>query len=184
MKKILIIFLMLVSAMVPLMLNGRQMALADTKSEIIGGVCEAAGTNTTDAQGNPACDASSSPGNVGSTIKTIVNLLSVVAGVAAVIMIIVAGLRYVTSGGKEEGIKNAKNTIMYAIIGLVIVALAQLIVHFVLHNTNKATSGAAPSSKPTSSTSSSSGSSSGSGGLTGGSSNNNGGLTGASNIPQ
>jgi cytochrome bd-type quinol oxidase subunit 2 len=137
MKKILIIFLMLVSAMVPLMLNGRQMALADTKSEIIGGVCEAAGT--TDAQGNPACDASSSPGNVSSTITTIVNLLSAVAGVAAVIMIIIAGLRYVTSGGKEEGIKNAKNTIMYAIIGLVIVALAQLIVHFVLNNATKAT---------------------------------------------
>jgi cytochrome bd-type quinol oxidase subunit 2 len=137
MRKILTIFLMLVSTMAPLMLNGRQMALADTKSEIQGGVCEAAGT--TDAQGNPACDASSSPGNVSSTITTIVNLLSAVAGVAAVIMIIIAGLRYVTSGGKEEGVKNAKNTIMYAIIGLVIVALAQLIVHFVLNNTTKAT---------------------------------------------
>lgn len=137
MKKILIIFLMLVSSMAPLMLNGRQIALADTKSEIQKGVCEAAGT--TDAQGQPVCDASSSSGNVGSTITTIVNLLSAVAGIAAVIMIIVGGLRYVTSAGNADAAKNAKNTILYAVVGLIIVALAQLIVHFVLHNTTEGT---------------------------------------------
>lgn len=64
--------------------------------------------------------------------KFALNLLSIIVGIAAVIMIIIAGLRYVTSGGKDESVKGAKNTILYAIIGLVIVALAQVIVHFVL----------------------------------------------------
>ena len=70
--------------------------------------------------------------------KTIINIISVVVGIIAVIMIIVAGFRYVTSGGKDESVKGAKNTILYAIIGLVIVALAQIIVHFVLAKTGQA----------------------------------------------
>lgn len=73
-------------------------------------------------------------------ITVIINILSVVVGVIAVIMIIVAGFRYITSGGKQESVTGAKNTILYAIIGLVIVALAQIIVHFVLDKTTTATS--------------------------------------------
>lgn len=65
-------------------------------------------------------------------VRTALNLLSVVAGIAAVIMIIIAGIRYATSGGDSSGISGAKNTIIYAIVGLAIVALAQLIVKFVL----------------------------------------------------
>ncbi|MBX4197631.1 pilin [Candidatus Saccharibacteria bacterium] len=53
-------------------------------------------------------------------------------GVIAVIMIIVGGFRYITSGGNPESTKSARNTILYAIIGLVVVALAQIIVRFVL----------------------------------------------------
>jgi hypothetical protein len=49
-------------------------------------------------------------------------------------MIIIGGFRYITSGGKQESVTSAKNTILYAIIGLVIVALAQIIVRFVLSN--------------------------------------------------
>jgi TRAP-type C4-dicarboxylate transport system permease small subunit len=67
-------------------------------------------------------------------LKKIINILSVVIGVIAVIMIIIGGFRYITSGGKQESVTAAKNTILYAIIGLVIVALAQIIVRFVLSN--------------------------------------------------
>ncbi len=69
------------------------------------------------------------------TVANAINLISVVVGVAAVIMIIVGGFRYITSAGNQESVKTAKNTIVYAIIGLVIVALAQVIVQFVLHET-------------------------------------------------
>ena len=47
-------------------------------------------------------------------------------------MIIIGGLRYITSNGDSGNVTNAKNTILYAIVGLVIVALAQLIVRFVV----------------------------------------------------
>ena len=77
----------------------------------------------------------SAPSSLDTTIANVVNLISLVVGVAAVIMIIVGGFRYITSGGNQEGVKSAKNTIIYAIIGLVIVALAQIIVKFVLNQT-------------------------------------------------
>ena len=54
-------------------------------------------------------------------------------GIIGVIMIIVGGFRYITSGGNDQNVASAKNTILYAIIGLVIVALAQLIVKYVLN---------------------------------------------------
>ena len=66
-------------------------------------------------------------------IKLAVNIFSLVVGVIAVIMIIVAGVKYVTSSGESSNVNSAKNTILYAIIGLVIVALAQVIVRFVVH---------------------------------------------------
>lgn len=53
-------------------------------------------------------------------------------GVVSVIMIIIGGLKYITSAGDSGNVSGAKNTILYAIIGLVIVALSQIIVRFVL----------------------------------------------------
>jgi hypothetical protein len=65
-------------------------------------------------------------------VATIINIFSIIVGVVSVIMIIYGGFRYITSGGESSNITAAKNTILYAIIGLVIVALAQFIVKFVL----------------------------------------------------
>src|ERR1044072_8090570 len=73
-------------------------------------------------------------------VTTIVNIFSIVVGIVAVIMIVVGGFKYITSGGDSGNITSAKNTIVYAVIGLVIVALAQFIVQFVLNKVN--TSGA------------------------------------------
>jgi beta-lactamase regulating signal transducer with metallopeptidase domain len=72
--------------------------------------------------------------NVTDVIKKIINILSVLIGAIAVVMIIIGGFRYVTSAGNPEGTKGARNTILYAIVGLVVVALAQIIVHFVLNS--------------------------------------------------
>lgn len=65
-------------------------------------------------------------------IKKVINIFSLVIGVVAVIMIILGGFKYITSGGDSGNVTGAKNTILYAVIGLVIVALAQIIVRFVL----------------------------------------------------
>lgn len=69
---------------------------------------------------------------VDNIIKLVINIFSLIVGVVSVIMIIIGGLKYITSGGEGSNITGAKNTILYAIIGLVVVALAQVIVKFVL----------------------------------------------------
>jgi hypothetical protein len=79
-----------------------------------------------------SCDTGVGGPSVESTIGTIINLLSLIVGVVAVIMIIIGGLKYITSAGDSNNVSSAKNTILYAIIGLVVVALAQVIVRFVL----------------------------------------------------
>jgi len=65
-------------------------------------------------------------------IKTIVNVLLFVLGAIAVIMIIIGGIRYSTSNGDSSQITGAKNTILYAVIGLIVAILAYAIVNFVL----------------------------------------------------
>jgi hypothetical protein len=91
-----------------------------------------ANTQSLQAGANAASGGGSSP-DLNTTIGKVVNLLSSLVGVLAVIMLIVGGFRYVTSGGNQENTKNARNTIIYALVGLVIVGLAQSIVRFVLH---------------------------------------------------
>lgn len=79
-----------------------------------------------------ACNVDDSEGTVNNIIATVINIFSLVVGVVSVIMIIIGGLKYITSGGDSGNVSGAKNTILYAIVGLVIVALAQIIVKFVL----------------------------------------------------
>lgn len=65
-------------------------------------------------------------------IKSIVNLLLYVLGVVAVIVIVISGIKYATSDGDSGKITSAKNTILYAVIGLVVAILAYAIVNFVI----------------------------------------------------
>ena len=68
-------------------------------------------------------------------IKKVVNLLLWAIGIISVIMIIIGGIRYATSNGDSNQVTAAKNTIMYAVIGLVIAIFAYAIVNFVLFQT-------------------------------------------------
>lgn len=65
-------------------------------------------------------------------IGKIVSLLSFIIGVAAVIVIIIAGIQYMLSTGDATKVNNAKNAILYAVIGLIVALLAQVIVRFVI----------------------------------------------------
>ena len=71
-------------------------------------------------------------------IRAIVQILSIIVGVAAIIMIIVAGFKYMTSAGDSNKVEQAKNTLVYAIVGIIIAALAQFLVKFVLHEASSA----------------------------------------------
>ena len=64
--------------------------------------------------------------------KTITNTVLYIVGVIAVIMLIIGGIKYVISGGDAKKVTDAKNTVLYAIIGLIIAFLAFAIVNFVI----------------------------------------------------
>lgn len=67
-----------------------------------------------------------------SQIQIITNTMLFVIGVVAVIMLIVGGFRYIFSGGNSQNVNAAKDTILYAVIGIVVALLAYAIVNFVL----------------------------------------------------
>lgn len=68
-----------------------------------------------------------------SLIKSIINIIILVIVTAAVITIIISGLRIVTSGGDSESVAGARTSILVALAGMVIAALAEAIVAFVLN---------------------------------------------------
>jgi hypothetical protein len=93
-------------------------AYADVAGEIQKGVNSAGGNkeNTT----------------LGARLEDVVNILLYVLGAIAVIMIVIGGIRYATSNGESSQISSAKNTILYAVIGLIVAVMAYAIVNFVL----------------------------------------------------
>lgn len=64
--------------------------------------------------------------------RTITNVLLFIIGAIAVIMLIIGGIRYVTSGGDSAAVTSAKNTILYAVVGIVVAILAYAVVNFVI----------------------------------------------------
>lgn len=65
------------------------------------------------------------------TIMRIVNLVALVGGIAAVFVIIISGFRFITSGGGDNA-ANARRALIYAAIGLVVIALARTVIAFVI----------------------------------------------------
>ncbi len=86
------------------------------------------GGTTCGKPGNPQ-NGESAIGRLG---KRIVTMVSYIAGIAAIIMIIVAAIRYTTSGGDATRVSAAKSALIYALIGIAVAGLAQILVHFVL----------------------------------------------------
>lgn len=71
-------------------------------------------------------------GGQGGIFRTITNVLLFLIGAISVIMLIIGGIRYVVSGGDSTAVQNAKNTILYAIVGVVVAILAYAVVNFVI----------------------------------------------------
>lgn len=70
--------------------------------------------------------------DVQTVLKNILNALFEIIGVVAVAMIVYGGFQYMISGGDEKKVENAKKTITYAVIGLIVVILAGAIVNFII----------------------------------------------------
>lgn len=66
------------------------------------------------------------------TIDIILNLVFGIMGVVTFLIIVIGGFKYITSNGDPGGMAKAKNTVIYALIGLVVILSAYTIVRFVL----------------------------------------------------
>ena len=90
------------------------------------------------ASGNPAQEGAAlaqgegMPADLEIVFRQITNTVLIVIGAVSVVMLIWGGLRYILSGGDNKKVTDAKNTILYAIIGLIICLLAYAIVNFVI----------------------------------------------------
>ena len=73
------------------------------------------------------------------TLSNIVNSVLYVAGIIAVVMLIIGGIRFMVSRGDKDKVQKAKNTVIYAIIGLVLVIFSYAIVNFIVSATGKLT---------------------------------------------
>jgi hypothetical protein len=90
-------------------------------------VCSTLGSNatcTTTPAGSVSLD---------NTITAVVNILSIIIGVLAVLMIMVQGFRMITANGDSNTISNARSGILYSIAGLLVALFAQVIVQYVTH---------------------------------------------------
>lgn len=106
-------------------------ALAQTNLSISDGICGGANLLPV-GEPDPDCATNETGTTLPEIMTNIINIVSWIVGIVAVLMIIYGGFKYLTSGGNDANVTSAKNTILYAIIGLVIVALAQIIVRFVI----------------------------------------------------
>src|SRR5665213_560416 len=81
---------------------------------------------------NGCGNATDNSSKLSAILTDVLNILSIIVGIAAVIVIFVQGLRFIVSGGEPGAVTSARNGVLYAVVGIVLAAVAQLIVHFVL----------------------------------------------------
>lgn len=89
-------------------------------------------------QSSPTCQQNAKHANdtvnpAVTTIHDAVDIIGLVAGIAAVIIIIYSGIRYIINGSNPEGQKQARSSLIGALIGLVIIALAWTIVNLAIN---------------------------------------------------
>lgn len=91
------------------------------------------------APGSAACQDNSSSktdpltGSNGLILK-VSRIIAVAAGIVAVIMIIVGGFKFIVSGGEAQAVASAKKTILFSVVGLIVIALSETIFTFIVGN--------------------------------------------------
>ncbi|HLZ15302.1 MAG TPA: hypothetical protein VKQ34_04940 [Candidatus Saccharimonadales bacterium] len=125
-KKILIILAVAITAVAALHTGTAHAALFDGST---GQACQGVGV------GSNGCSGGAS--TINNLLTVGLNVLSVIIGIAAVVMMFVGGFKIVSSGGDANKVASGRGAITYAIIGLVVVAFAQSLVIFVLNSATK-----------------------------------------------
>lgn len=81
-----------------------------------------------------SCNTSDDGSGVKRIITIAIRIVQSIAGVLATFYLIYAGLKFISSSGGSDGVKSAKNMILYSSIGILIVLIAEGIIRFVLNN--------------------------------------------------
>lgn len=111
----------------------------DKTTSAVSNVCNSSATR--EVKQAAGCDGNAD--SIRTIVQTILNSIIAVMGIVAVIFIVIGGVNYMTSQGDPGKLKKAKDTILYAVIGLVICALAFAIVNWtisILNNADKSKS--------------------------------------------
>jgi hypothetical protein len=127
-KSKLIMIALLLTFSVPMVVPALVAAATTPAAPSTTELCSGASLDITGAGG---CAANSGE-SINTVIKDALNIFSAVVGIIAVVTLMIGGIKYITSGGSSEKTSSAKDTILFAIVGLVVVALAQIVVAFVL----------------------------------------------------
>lgn len=85
-------------------------------------VCDGAGVECNDIEA----------ATVSTTIRRAIRLFQVIAGLLSVFYLIYAGIKFITSSGGSDGIKTARNTILYVAVGIIVVLISEGIIRFVI----------------------------------------------------
>ncbi len=125
MKRVLISLLMLVGLAVPTIAQPALVGAVAPFDE----ACSGAGKETALCRGTD--DRILGPNGI---LRQVINILLTIVGIISVIVIIVGGIRYTTSYGDSGQIKLARETIIYAVIGLVVAIMSFALVNYVLAN--------------------------------------------------
>lgn len=131
MKKFLTGFFILTSLLIPMAAVTEQRVAAGVDAFEVCKIETATGEKPTVCKDVSAQNQAGTNPVIG-TLKIVLNVLSFVAGVAAVVLLIINGLRLVLSNGDTNGVKNARSGVIYVLVGLLVVVIAQSIVIFVL----------------------------------------------------
>ena len=104
--------------------------LAIAATDPLKDACDLPGTSEADAcQPKPGDSPISGPTGI---LMTVTNIVALLAGVTAVIIIIIAGLQFVFSSGDSQKAAGARNAIIYAVVGLVVIIVSRSIIAFVV----------------------------------------------------
>lgn len=79
------------------------------------------------------CSGDGASTSISNLVGTVINILSWIVGIISIIMVIIGGLKFVTANGNAQSAATARSTIIYALIGVVVAAVAQVLVRFVIN---------------------------------------------------
>jgi hypothetical protein len=127
MKKLISTFLFTLSFLVPI--SG---TVVNAQFDPLSKTCE---SGQIDGSGQEICDKSANPtdptSNDNGLFVTAANVLSIIAGVIAVVIIIISGIKMMLSGGDPGKITSSRNAIIYTVVGLFVVIASRTIVVFI-----------------------------------------------------